>query len=96
LLWWQRQYPKRKIRIWSHGLALIVQRNPRATSICAVHGSTPLRISRVKNLGPNGVIMSKETSRSYITVTRNSTRWRKPSAWQQNMHDSRETLTTTC
>jgi hypothetical protein len=48
-LWRKRQLPKGEARIRSHGLALAVSCNPWAADICAVHGSAPVRISRVKN-----------------------------------------------
>jgi hypothetical protein len=42
-------FRRKKLEFESHGLTLAVSRNPWAVGICAVHGSAPLCISRIKN-----------------------------------------------
>jgi hypothetical protein len=61
LLRWQRQHSKVKVEIWSYGLAIIVSRNPRTTSVCMVHGSTPLCISCAKNPRAKGSFQVSDT-----------------------------------
>jgi hypothetical protein len=59
LLWKSAKLQKGETQLQSHGLAITISCDPRATRVFVIHGSATLHLSGTKIPGPKGIITVK-------------------------------------